>query len=162
MQALAILQSLALVTVANGAPVIAKKILRERFARPLDGGLTFLDRRPLFGPSKTIRGILVSIFITALSAPFVGLQSRVGALIGGTAMAGDLLSSFVKRRLKLAPSARASGLDQIPESLFPLLACRDVLALSVEDIALGTGIFVAAEIVLSRLFYKIRLRDRPY
>ena len=32
------------------------------------------------------------------------------------AMVGDLLSSFVKRRLKFQPSSRATGLDQIPES----------------------------------------------
>jgi CDP-2,3-bis-(O-geranylgeranyl)-sn-glycerol synthase len=77
-------------------------------------------------------------------------------------MAGDLFSSFVKRRLNLAPSARASGLDQVPESLFPLLACRNALALSVPDIAVGVAIFFAGEVVLSLLLYKAHIRDRPY
>jgi hypothetical protein len=47
--------------------------------------------------------------------------------------------------LNFAPSTRASGLDQIPESLFPLLACRGALALSVPDIAIGVAIFFAGE-----------------
>ena len=77
-------------------------------------------------------------------------------------MAGDLFSSFVKRRLNLAPSSRATGLDQIPESLFPLFACRGALSLSILDITIGVAIFFAGEVVLSLLLYKIHIRDRPY
>jgi CDP-diglyceride synthetase len=162
MHPLAILQSMVLLTLANGTPVIAKKIFGSRFARPLDAGLTFLDRRSLFGSSKTIRGILVSILITTASAPLIGVQPKIGALVAGTAMAGDLFSSFVKRRLNLRPSSRALGLDQVPESLFPLLACRDFLSLTAADIALGVGIFFVGELILSRLLYKAHLRDEPY
>jgi CDP-2,3-bis-(O-geranylgeranyl)-sn-glycerol synthase len=79
-----------------------------------------------------------------------------------TAMAGDLFSSFLKRRLGLAPSSRATGIDQIPESLFPLLACARLLSLTVVDIAAGTAIFLIGEVVLSRLLFKFHLRDRPY
>ena len=162
MQPLAILQSVLLLTLANGTPVIAKRIFGGRFAYPLDGGLTFLDRRPLFGSSKTIRGVLVSIVITTASAPLVGLQPKTGALLAAIAMAGDLFSSFVKRRLNLRPSSRVLGLDQVPESLFPLLACRDVLSLTAADIVLAVGIFAVGELILSRLLYKIRLRDEPF
>jgi hypothetical protein len=77
-------------------------------------------------------------------------------------MAGDLLSSFLKRRLGLAPSSRATGLDQIPESLFPLLACRSALALTAMDIATGCVIFFVGELLLSHLFFRLGLRDRPY
>jgi CDP-2,3-bis-(O-geranylgeranyl)-sn-glycerol synthase len=77
-------------------------------------------------------------------------------------MASDLLSSFVKRRLGLPPSSQAIGLDQIPESLFPLLAASALLPLSALDIAIATILFFAGEIVLSRLLYKWHVRDRPY
>ena len=77
-------------------------------------------------------------------------------------MAGDLFSSFVKRRLNLPPSSQALGLDQIPESLLPMLACRDALSLTVIDIALGLGVFFAGELVLSRLLFRAHLRDEPY
>ena len=77
-------------------------------------------------------------------------------------MAGDLFSSFCKRRFGLPSSSRASGLDQIPESLLPLLACRNLLALTITDIAVCVVMFVVGEIVLSRLLYAVHLRDRPY
>ena len=77
-------------------------------------------------------------------------------------MAGDLFSSFLKRRLIQPPSSQAPGIDQIPESLLPMLVCRDALQLSAGDILLGVAIFFAAEIALSRLLFRIHLRDEPY
>jgi CDP-2,3-bis-(O-geranylgeranyl)-sn-glycerol synthase len=64
MQPLAILQSIVLLTLANGTPVVAKKIFGNFLSHPLDLGLRFLDGHPLFGPSKTVRGVLLSILIT--------------------------------------------------------------------------------------------------
>lgn len=60
-------------------------------------------------------------------------------------MTGDLVSSFVKRRIDLPPSSRASGLDQMPESLFPSLACRDLLSLTIADMAVGVVTFSIGE-----------------
>jgi CDP-diglyceride synthetase len=162
MHLLAVIQTLALMTVANGVPVIAKKLLDGRFAWPLDCGVTFLDGRPLLGASKTLRGIVLALVVTTASAPLVGLEPTVGAVIAASAMAGDLFSSFVKRRFAMMPSNHALGLDQIPESLFPLLACRAVLSLTILDIVLGVALFVIGEIALSRLLYRIHLRDEPY
>jgi len=162
MHFLALLQLLVLLTLANGAPVVAKKILGDRFSVPLDGGLAFVDGRPLFGKSKTIRGIVVAILATAAGAPLVGLSLATGAIVGAAAMAGDLLSSFVKRRLDFRPSSKALGLDQIPESLLPMLAVRTELSLSAIDIAAGVAVFLVGELVLSRLLFKAHLRDEPY
>src|SRR5260221_13620418 len=119
MQYLAIAQATVLVALAKGLPVIAKKIFGSRFARPLDGGVKFLDRQPLFGASKTIRGILVSLIVATAGAPFVGLEPKLGALAAAAAMAGDLFSRFVKRRPPLKPSSRAPRPGPGPESLLP-------------------------------------------
>jgi CDP-2,3-bis-(O-geranylgeranyl)-sn-glycerol synthase len=78
------------------------------------------------------------------------------------AMVGDLFSSFVKGRLDLPPSSRATFLDQVPESLIPVLACRALLSLSILDVGLCVAIFFFGEIFLSRLLYKAHIRDRPY
>lgn len=155
-------QLLILLSLANGAPVIATWVLGSTWTAPLDGNITFLDGRPLFGRSKTIRGVLVSLLVTTLAAPVVGPDAGIGMLVACTAMVGDLLSSFLKRRVGLEPSARATGLDQIPESLFPLLACRSALSLSAIDIAGGCILFFIGEVLLSRLLFWLRLRDRPY
>jgi len=162
MRLLVVLQLLVLLTLANGTPVIAKKILGDRLAWPLDGGLRFVDGRPLLGASKTLRGVVLAVLVTGAGAALIGPGWRIGLLVGALAMAGDLVSSFVKRRLNRPPSSQAMGLDQIPEALLPLLACRPLLALGLLDIAAVVLVFFAGEIVVSKLLYRLHIRDRPY
>ncbi len=157
-----VVKILILLTLANGSPVIAKRLLDDMFSSPVDGGLTFFDGERIFGPSKTVRGVLVSILVTTLGAPLIGLDLRIGFLVGTTAMIGDLISSFIKRRLGWPPSSRATGIDQIPESILPLLACRSALSLTAMDILLGTAVFFVGEILLSRMLFLMKVRDRPY
>jgi CDP-archaeol synthase len=155
-------QLLVLLTLANGTPVIAKKILGDRLAYPLDGGLRLADGQPLFGKSKTVRGIALCVIVTTLCAPLLAMSYGIGALVAVTAMAGDLLSSFTKRRLHLQPSSIFIGLDQVPESLLPALACRAVLPLTLFDVVLIVALFFVGEIAFSRLLYALKIRDRPY
>lgn len=162
MQLLVILQLIVLMFIANGAPVIAKRLLRQRLSYPIDCGVKFFHGQRLLGPSKTMRGVLSSILVTSVCAPFVGLEWKIGIVVASAAMAGDSFSSFVKRRLGLPPSSRATGLDQVPESLFPLLSCRSMLALTIADMAMGVVLFFVGEIVLSRLLYRLRVRGHPY
>jgi CDP-2,3-bis-(O-geranylgeranyl)-sn-glycerol synthase len=162
MQLFPILQALCLLTAANGTPVIVKKLMGSRLAFPLDGGLNLPDGRPLFGSAKTIRGVACATVVTAAIAPLFGLPVWAGAIVAAFAMLGDLLSSFTKRRLGLASSSQAIGLDQIPEALLPLLVCRTALSLSYTDVGLAVGLFFVGELVLSRLLYALRIRDRPY
>jgi hypothetical protein len=158
----AVAQSSVLLTLANGSPVIAKRIFGDHFSSPIDGGTKYMDGRAVFGSSKTIRGVLVSILVTTAGAPLLGLELKVGFLAGITAMAGDLFSSFIKRRLGQPPSSRATGLDQIPESLLPLLSCSQALSLTILDILIGTAVFVVGELLLSRVLFILNVRDRPY
>lgn len=153
---------LILLGIANGTPIIAKKLLGDRFPQPLDGGLRWFDGRPLLGSSKTIRGLLLSIACTALLAPLLGIDAVLGAGLAAASMLGDLASSFVKRRIDLRPHSQAPGLDQIPEALLPLVLLHRPLGLGTGDIVLLVALFIAFEIVLSRLLYRLRIRDRPY
>ena len=120
MHSSAILRMMALLIVANGAPVLAKKICGRRFSFPLDSGVKFSDGQPVFGPSKTFRGVVAAVLATAATSPLVGLNPITGAKVGSAAMAGDLISSFLKRQLNLPPSSQALGVDQIPD---PCLRC---------------------------------------
>jgi CDP-2,3-bis-(O-geranylgeranyl)-sn-glycerol synthase len=96
-------------------------------ARPVDGGRTWRGA-PLFGASKTWRGIAAVCGGTALAyairaplwRPPLAAASLsqwpsacvFGAALGGAAMLAELPNSFVKRRLRVAPgktAARASS-----------------------------------------------------
>jgi CDP-archaeol synthase len=153
---------LVLLSIANGTPVLMKRAFRDRFSQPLDGGARFIDSRRVFGPSKTIRGALASIVFTTATAPLLGLEPVIGALTGGMAVIGDLVSSFLKRRLDFAPSSQAIGLDQIPEALCPMLVCAFVLPLSALDVILTVAAFSVGVIVLSPVLHRVGIRDRPF
>jgi CDP-2,3-bis-(O-geranylgeranyl)-sn-glycerol synthase len=157
-----VLPLLILLALANGTPVIVNRLRGRRGSCPVDGGARWMDGRPLFGPSKTVRGILFSVLVTAAGAPLAGLNWKVGAVTGVAAMAGDLFSSFFKRRIGIPSGGRATGLDQIPESLFPLLACRYFLPLTALEITAAVAVFFLGEVLLSLLFYRWHLRERPY
>jgi CDP-diglyceride synthetase len=159
---LAILRGLLLLGAANGTPVFATKVLQDRFAAPIDGGMKLPDNKRLFGASKTVRGLVVSIASTTLGAILVGFDWTTGATFAAASLGGDLISSFIKRRLGLTLHAQAFGLDQIPEALLPLLLLRTRLGLSAADIAVTVAAFVILELALSRLLFRLHIRDRPY
>ena len=91
------------------------------YAIPLDGGLR-LRGQPVFGPNKTVRGLVV--MVPAASAAFVILAAVAGdatrvslwpielasyALLGALAglgfMLGELPNSFLKRQLGIDPGS---------------------------------------------------------
>jgi len=157
-----VIKILILLLLANGAPVIAKKLLGARLAYPLDGGKRFIDGRPLFGASKTIRGIISSIFVTSVGVVLVGYSIQIGVLFAVVSLSGDLTSSFIKRRLGLAPSSRALGLDQLPESIFPLFLFWQMFGLDLATAVTVVVIFFVGEIILSRVLFWLNIRDKPY
>lgn len=153
---------LLLLMVINSAPILLKYLLGRRYAWPLDGGWNFFDNRRLLGESKTLRGVLVAMLAGALFAPLAGLSIVVGFGLAAASMAGDILTSFVKRRLGLAPSSHAVVLDQVPEAVLPLLVFRQMLALDWPAIIGVALAFLLVDVTLSRLLYRIGLRDEPY
>ena len=157
-----IAQCLFLLMIANGAPILARRILGDAFSQPLDCGITLPDGHPLFGTSKTFLGIIAALAATALLAPVIGVSWVTGLILAALATAGDLVSSFVKRRLGLAPSCRFTGLDQIPEALVPAIAGIKLLGLSVYDVTFIVALFFVGAILLSRIFFKLKIRRHPY
>ncbi len=154
--------SLLMLVIINGAPIVARALLRDRLAAPLDGHRLAPDGRPWLGNSKTVRGVAAAVLAGAISAPLLGYSPTLGAALGLLAMAGDLLSSFIKRRLGIPSSGMALGLDQIPEVLLPVAALRAALGLSWPAVVVEVALFLIVELVLSRLLFRLRLRKRPY
>ncbi len=153
---------LLLIIVANGAPILGAALFGNRAAWPVDGGRLWYDGRPVLGPSKTWRGVLLAVSATTVMAALLGLSLQVGLNVGAFAVLGDCLSSFSKRRLNLVHSSMALGLDQIPESLLPLLAVRLQFDLSAFEICETITAFIILELLLSRILYRLHIRNRPY
>ena len=156
------LQILLLILVANGSPILGHVVLRTHWDYPLDFGWRFFDGHPLLGPSKTFRGVVLSLLMTMLFAPFIGLSTQTGLVISVTAMFGDCLASFAKRRMGRKPESQVFGLDQVPESLFPLIVLQWTYHLELRGIFLTVVGFIILELVLSRVLFYFNLRKHPY
>jgi CDP-2,3-bis-(O-geranylgeranyl)-sn-glycerol synthase len=151
-----------LIIVANGAPILGTALCRRFADYPLDGGRCWRDGRPLLGRSKTWRGLLLALIAPTIMAWFLGIAPHIGLIVGACAMAGDLLSSFTKRRLGMTTSSQALGLDQIPEALLPMLAVKPIFDLNWPVILETVVAFLILELLLSRLLYHLRVRRQPY
>jgi len=148
-----------LVLLSNAAPVLAQLAFGRHLAWRIDSGCCLADGQPLLGTAKTYRGIAAALVITAPAAEWLGLGWRLGLIIALAAMAGDLLSSFTKRRLGKPVHAVSALLDGIPEVLLPVLALAAPLSLTwLEAVAVVVG-FVTLHAALEPL--AVWCRRRP-
>jgi CDP-2,3-bis-(O-geranylgeranyl)-sn-glycerol synthase len=111
---------LLLLCAANTAAWAAGRLLGRRWAAPLDFGLVLKDGQRLFGSHKTWRGLIAGAAAAGVLAAALGQSLLLGAAFGATSMAGDALSSTIKRRLRREPGTEVPLLDQVPEAMLPL------------------------------------------
>ena len=121
--------ALLLLCTANTAAWAAGRMLGERWAAPLDSGMVLKDGQRLFGSHKTWRGLIAGAAASGWLAAALGLGFLLGAAFGATSMAGDALSSTIKRRLRREPGAEVPLLDQVPEAMLPLALFGPALGL---------------------------------
>jgi CDP-2,3-bis-(O-geranylgeranyl)-sn-glycerol synthase len=151
---------------ANGAPVIFGG------GRPLDGGKKFLDGKPIFGSHKTCRGFAFGIIIGTFVgwaqealAPSAGLPKGsliLGVVLSLGALTGDLIGSFIKRRLDLKPGAHLPISDQIDFVLTAL-----VFGSLVEPPSLTAALIIIVltgpiHLLVNYMAYLLHLKKAPW
>jgi len=106
---------------ANAAPVIFGG------GQPMDFGKHFFDGKPLLGSHKTVRGFIAGLIVgtlvglvqTLLFEQFLFQYSQfeypifLGFMLSLGALTGDLIESFIKRRINRAPGSSLPVADQI-------------------------------------------------
>jgi CDP-2,3-bis-(O-geranylgeranyl)-sn-glycerol synthase len=157
-----LLQLLLLIIIANGAPIITRQWLNDRFSYAVDLNHELADNNRIFGPSKTWRGIASSLLVTPAVAVLLGYSVETGLMVAVYAVIGDLSSSFIKRRLSMRASSMAPLLDQIPESFIPAFMLRQTFNLDILSVIGLVLIFIIIELLLSHILYKWGVRKRPY
>ncbi len=149
--------------VANAAPVVLGE------GKPIDGGKKFIDGRSIFGAGKTWVGLVAGITIGTLVGLIQGLIAEdfshyllLGFLLALGALFGDLLGSFIKRRIGIKRGDAAPGLDQLGFVLVALLLASLVTLPSWEVIL--TILIITPPIHLATNFvgYKLGFKSRPY
>ena len=107
---------------ANAAPVIFGG------GKPMDFGKKFVDGKPFLGSHKTFRGFLGGIIVGTLVgaaqtvifeqflfqySPQFEYSILLGFVLSLGALTGDLIESFIKRRLNRSPGSSLPVADQI-------------------------------------------------
>jgi len=107
---------------ANAAPVVFGG------GYPLDAGRLFLDGNPIFGSNKTVRGFFAGLLVGTFAAFALSLlytlnefprdflfqyDIALGFILSLGALFGDLLHSFIKRRLGISPGSPLPVADQL-------------------------------------------------
>lgn len=152
------LPAFVLLAATNTAPVLASWLLRHHGNAPLDGGLVLGDGQRLFGDHKTWRGLLAATIAGATVAWLFEFAPWLGALAGTATIAGDALSSCVKRRLALPPGTITFGLDQVPEAVLPLAVAWRALRLDLLSFSIAIALFAVLDFAASHVLATIRHR----
>ncbi|WP_295384095.1 CDP-archaeol synthase [uncultured Thiodictyon sp.] len=155
-----ILTLLALLLVANGAPAVLAVLVGRTPARPLDGGMLLRDGHPVFGPSKTWRGLVAALGITPPVAMLLGFGWGLGLAIALGAMAGDLIASFIKRRLGLDSGASVPLLDHLPETLIPALLAKGAMGLDWPHLGVAAAVFTVVDLLVTPLLKRLATLGR--
>jgi len=154
---------------ANSAPVLS------RGKTPVDLGSKGKTNR-VFGQSKTLRGLVFGVAAGSLIAlllsftpfyfPLLTKSQRfiLGFLTSVGALAGDLLGSFVKRRLKITSSSPSFLLDQLPFLYFAIIfaSAYQNLGLDVMDLVFLTLLTLVIHPVSNYLAHAIGLKSVPW
>ena len=92
--------------------------------KPLDMGKKFLGK-PIFGEHKTIKGLISGlasgIIVGAIESIFIPYMLFIGIMLSLGTHAGDLLGSFIKRRLDMKSGSNLPFFDQYLFFIFALL-----------------------------------------
>lgn len=128
----------------NFLPPLASEILAKRFNQPLDFNIPWIDGSPLLGAHKTIRGIIVALIGSLLFIPILPLP-WYSVLVGSSlVLAGDLLTSFSKRRMQREPGQNLPFLDQFLEGFLPLLYFYQAIPLTLLQASIVLAISMPA------------------
>ncbi len=153
-------ESFVLLLAANGTPVVAAWLLGSRVAWPLDAGREFRDGRRLLGAHKTWRGLVLGIVVAGIAGAAMRIGVSTAAAFGALALAGDLVSSFFKRRLGRVPGRESLLLDPLPESVLPMLVLQRQLGLDAAALLGTTLLFALLNVTFSRAMTAFRAGGR--
>ncbi|MCX7821953.1 MAG: CDP-archaeol synthase [Syntrophobacterales bacterium] len=141
-------------------PPFISVIMGPRWDFPLDSNRLFMDGRPILGKHKTVRGIVGSLLGSALMAPAFGWSFFEGMELAFFGMMGDLITSFIKRRMNKPNGAIIPVVDQLLEGLLPLLVIRSWHEIGILSIFAILTVFSIGAYLGSR-FYKKILTSKP-
>ena len=158
---------------ANMAPVIVKKI--NVFYFPIDFNKK-INNKAIFGKNKTFRGlffgILFAIIVTYFQyifyenniLSFVDYSNwlLIGFLLGFGAIFGDLIESFVKRRLNYEPGKPFVPFDQLDFVIRALIFVYPIVNLYVNKIIIIIIMSFVLHVLVNHAAFYAKIRKEKW
>ena len=158
--------------IANMSPVLFKWV--PVLQTPVDFGRKFRNK-PVFGRNKTYRGLLFGILAAILTVwlqKIIGLPSLVdyaainviilGALLGGGALAGDLVKSFLKRQRGIKPGKQWVPFDQLDWIIGALIFVSFYIPLSLTQVITGLILFGILHPIINLIGYALKIKKNKF
>ncbi len=162
---------------ANTIPVFVRKLKILDF--PVDFNLK-LFKKPLFGKNKTFRGFFFGTFagvITVFFQAWIYNKSQrirnisiidyndqsvvlLGFLIGFGSLLGDLIESFFKRRLNIAPGRSWIPFDQCDYILGAFVISSLLVNVKFEIVIAGIIVSIILHFITVFIGYYLGIRDK--
>lgn len=158
--------------VANAIPVLFGG------GRAIDGGKKMRDGKPFFGSHKTIRGFVAGVVAGTLTGAVENAALRLsgpsdfvppydfsvllGFLISLGALAGDLVHSFVKRRISLKEGSPLPVADQLDFVVGAILFSVLVSPPPLLTVVLILVITLPTHLLTNLVAYVIRVKKTPW
>jgi CDP-2,3-bis-(O-geranylgeranyl)-sn-glycerol synthase len=140
---------------ANASPVVLGG------GEPLDRGLKWKDGRPILGSHKTIRGTFAGITIGTLVG-LIQLNSVGGFLQATGAITGDLIVSFIKRRIKMEPGESLPIADQLDFIAFAVFYSYPIQHTGLDKIAAIMLVTIPIHYAVNFIAWLLKLKENPW
>jgi CDP-2,3-bis-(O-geranylgeranyl)-sn-glycerol synthase len=128
---------------------------------PIDFGLKFKKKR-LLGDGKTIEGFLIGLSAGLISTMVLGLDFRVGFIVALASLAGDLIGSFIKRRLGLKRGEEVPLMDQLGFIITTYIALSFLIKMNYLLALLLMVVTYVAHRLTNVIAYLLKLKKVPW
>jgi len=148
--------------VANATPVLISKFVKK--LHPMDFGIKLPDGNRILGEGKTLEGFFAGIISGSLVGLMINYPNLKPSLILALgAMVGDVLGSFVKRRLGLKRGSPLPPLDQLDFLAGSLILYHYLVApLSLSRLITAVLITPPLHAITNLIAYLLKLKEVPW
>ncbi len=128
---------------------------------PLDFGKKFFDGRRVLGDGVTIRGTVIGIAGGSLVGALQG-NLLLGFVLSFGALAGDAVSSFLKRRMGFKRGAPVPLLDQLNFVVGALVLASFITEIPRDYVIILLVITPFGHLTVNRIGYHLKIKDVPW
>ena len=151
---------------ANASPVAFSKFNFFGLRRPIDNGRVAWDGNRWLGDGKTWQGLIVATIVGGLTGYFLGFYGYgsllLGLWMGFSAIVGDMVGSFIKRRKGMGRGENAGLLDSLDFITVGIILTYPFVRWSFREVVFLLVLTPVVHRTSNIIGYKLGLKKEPW